>query len=198
MLLSPRPTNLLPSTSAGNYSPVTGTKGSRTTYVPREDGYMSQSPRQNVQDTLSTMIIPVSGAGQESSRPPWPRRESSPPRSRTELPRPDSVTSVKSRDSTSSLNRTMSRESVSSMKRTMSRDSTSSRKGPRQFVVKSKASRGHRATHLARTPSYGKGLHQMNALSMTHTASPKRDNKFSSQRRLKCHRVRKTKSDGKL
>ena len=175
MLLSPRPTTLLPSTGAGDYSPVTGPNGSRTGYVPREDGYMSQSPRQNIQDTSSTMIIPVSSTRQESSRQPWSKRESSSPRTRTELPRPDSVTSVKSRESTSSLNRTVSRDSISSMKRTMSRDSTSSRKGPRQFVVKSKASRSHRATNLARTPSYGKGLHQINALNMTHAASPKRE-----------------------
>jgi hypothetical protein len=168
MLLSPRPANLLP-------SPVTSTQGTRSTYVSREDGYMSQSPRQNIQDTASNMIIPVSSIGQESSRQPWSRRESSPPRSRPELPRPDSVTSVKSRESTSSLNRTFSRDSISSMKRTMSRDSTSSRKGPRQFVVKSKASRSHRTAHLARTPSYGKGLHQINALAMTHTPSPKRE-----------------------
>ena len=168
MLLSPRPTTLLP-------SPVTTTKGSRTTYVSREDGYLSQSPRQNVQDTASNMIIPVSGIGQESSRQPWSRRESSPPRSRQELPRADSVTSVKSRESTSSLNRTISRDSISSMQRTMSRDSISSRKGPRQFVVKSKASRSHRTAHLARTPSYGKGLHQINALTVTHTSSPRRE-----------------------
>jgi len=188
MLVSPRPTALLPSTGAGDYSPVTGTKGSRRPpYIPPEDGYIAQhSPRQAPLPTSPSIGIPVGSATKEDSRQTLSRLETTPQTKKQELARADSATSVKSRDSTSSMQRTISRDSMSSsMKRTMSKDSMSSRKGPRQFVVKTKASRGHRPSHIARTPSYSKGIHQISSLTMTQVPSPTRDSHGSKQTIIK-------------
>jgi hypothetical protein len=41
----------------------------------------------------------------------------------------------------------------------------------KQFVVKSKASRS-RPGHIARTPSQGKGMHQLTSISMTNRTEP--------------------------
>ena len=186
MLLSPRPTALLPSTAAGDFSPVTGTKGSRPSYIPREDGYIAHSPRKATLDTSLAMGIPVGSDGKGSSGQTLSRRDTNPQTSKPEIPHANSVTSVKSRDSTSSMHRTISRDSMSSsMKRTMSRDSMSSRKGSRQFVVKSKASRGHRPSHIARTPSYTKGINQISSLTMTQATSPKQEGQSSKQTAIK-------------
>jgi hypothetical protein len=180
MLLSPRPTALLPST---DYSPVTGTKASRPPYVPREDGYIAHSGQRPVilDTSSSTMVIPVSSVGKESPRQSRSRKETnSHSIPRQELSRAESATSIRSRDSTSSMNRTVSRDSIPSMKRSISRESNSPRRTPRQFIVKSKASRSNRHLHLARTPSIGKGMPQMSSLAMTHTSSPKRESKHTT------------------
>jgi hypothetical protein len=172
MLLSPRPTALLPSTGTGDYSPVTGTKASRPPYLSKTDVNVGQSPRQGPPDTSAPTVTP-SPDSKESVRRPRSRRHTNPQTFSSELPRGESSGSVRSRDSTSSMNRTFSRDSVSSTKKNPnpSRDSPTSRKTSRQFVVKNKASRIHRppsSVHLARTPSYGKGVHQMASLTMTH------------------------------
>ena len=175
MLLSPRPTALLPSTGAGDYSPVT--KANRTQHPPPQSfahratvGNAIQQPRPTSSDTSTTMI---NGTAKESPRRPSSRRATYPRTVTPELPRPESSNSMRSRESSSSINRSLSRDSISSMQRTKSRDSVSSRKAPRQFVVKSKAARGHHrpnsSGHLARTPSTG---HKLSLLSMTQ-ASPK-------------------------
>ena len=188
MLVSPRPTALLPATGTGDYSPVTGTKGSRhPPCVPPEDGYIAQhSPRQPPLATSPSIGIPVGSVAKENSRQTLSRRETTPQTSKQELARAGSATSIKSRESTSSMQRTISRDSMSSsMKRTMSKDSMSSRKGARQFVVKSKTSRGHRPSHIARTPSYSKGIHQISSLTMTQVPSPTRESRASKQTTIK-------------
>jgi hypothetical protein len=126
----------------------------------------------------TTGVIPGSGFSKDSPRRPPSRRSTSARTSTPEIPRPDSSTSVRSGGSTSWMYRTMSHGSTSSMKRTLSRDSTSGKKGSKQFVVKSKVSRSHRSSssgHLPRTPSFGKGSHQLTSLTMTQAVSAKRD-----------------------
>src|SRR5436190_23872420 len=108
MLVSPRPVALVTPTS--NYSPATGTKGNRAfPYSPREDRYIVSSGRQSTQESSSTMILPLTGSIKETS---GRTSSSNPPKSRPEFPREESLTSVKSRDSTSSLNRTVSGGSI--------------------------------------------------------------------------------------
>ena len=180
MLVSPRPTAILPSTvAAGDYNPVTNPKANRQSVVPRADrNVLISSPRQISVDTTSgPMVTTSTNVARESPGGRLPTRRSKNPRSSSsELKRAESGTSMASRGSSSSMNRTRSGDSISSMKRSMSRDSTSSRKG-RAFVVKSRATRSHRsssATSLARTPSIGKGGHHTSLLSMA-TSNPMSD-----------------------
>ena len=179
MLVSPRPTALLPSAGSGNCSPVTRMPQSRASYVTRSElNILQQSPPQGFYE-MPAAAGPVFGLAKESSRRPPSRKSSHPATtSRTDLQRADSSVSVRSKASTSSMHRTISHDSSSSMKRTLSRDLTTTKKGPKQFVVKSKASRSHRSAstgHLARTPSCGRGSHPMSGLTMTQTNSPKRE-----------------------
>jgi len=177
MLVSPRPTAILPAMVGGDYSPVTNPQANRQSFVSRAERNVHISPpRQISVDTTSgTMVTTTTNVSRESpaGRPPT-RRSRNPRSSNSELQRAESGTSMASRGSNSSMNRTRSGDSISSMKRSMSKDSTSSRKGTRAFVVKSKASRSHRSsstTSLARTPSIGKGGHHTTFLSMT-TSNP--------------------------
>ena len=178
MLVSPRPTAILPAAvGAGDFSPVINPQANRQSVVPRAERNVHISPpRQiSVDTTPGAMVTTTTNVSRESpaGRPPT-RRSRNPRTSSAELQRAESGTSMASRGSNSSMNRTRSGDSISSMKRSMSKDSTSSRKGTRTFVVKSKASRSHRsssATSLPRTPSIGKGGHHTSFLSMT-TSNP--------------------------
>jgi hypothetical protein len=199
MLLSPRPTTLLPSTTMmGGYNPVNNHISDRQNYVPH--GTTKQSPRQATFDMSAPTIIPNSSVQNQSPRRPSSRRSTSGRTSTPDLPRAESTSSIRSRGSTSSLKRSMSRDSTSSMKRSMSRDSTTSKKAPRQFVVKSKASRSrpNSTTQLARTPSYAKTIGQLSmtraeataweeqkALAATHSAAMKAPQSVGTQVRQK-------------
>jgi len=166
MLVSPRPRAVLPQSSAPgavDTSPVaTMAQAGRSSFIPRGDagGYIVSPPvlANNLETSTSAMVPvpPASGLAQEASRQAPATRK--PIAARAELPRQSSTSSVVSRDSSASLDRPVSREN---MARSMS---GSSRK--KQFVVKNKASRS-RPGHLPRTPSQGKGLHQLTSVSLS-------------------------------
>jgi len=173
MLLSPRPTPLLPSTGTGEYGPVT--KASRpppqppSAFAPRAAvGNVAHQHQPSSSDGSTAM---TNSASRDSPRRPSSSKRPQQPRNvvTPDLVQPDFGSSARSRESTSSIDRSHSRESFTSMKRNVSRDSMSSRKAPRQFVAKSKASRGHHrphsSGHLVRTSSSG---HKLSLLSMTH------------------------------
>ena len=171
MLVSPRPTAILPQSSAPeavDTSPVaTMAKAGRSSFIPRGDvgEYIVSPPMlaNNLETSASAMvpIAPASGVAQESSRQAPVARKAMPPR--PELPRQSSISSVVSRSSSTSLDRPVSREN---MARSMSNVSVGGGSRKKQFVVKSKASRS-RPGHLPRTPSQGKGLHQLTSISMS-------------------------------
>jgi len=171
MLVSPRPRAVLPQSSAPgavDTSPVaTMAQAGRSSFIPRGDagGYIVSPPvlANNLETSTSAMVPvpPASGLAQEASRQAPATRK--PIAARAELPRQSSTSSVVSRDSSASLDRPVSREN---MARSMSNVSVGGSSRKKQFVVKNKASRS-RPGHLPRTPSQGKGLHQLTSVSLS-------------------------------
>ena len=149
-------------------SPVaTMAQAGRSSFIPRGDagGYIVPPPvlANNLETSTSAMVPvpPASGLAQEASRQAPATRK--PIAARAELPRQSSTSSVVSRDSSASLDRPVSREN---MARSMSNVSVGGSSRKKQFVVKNKASRS-RPGHLPRTPSQGKGLHQLTSVSLS-------------------------------
>ena len=179
MLLSPRPTPVLPSSPMGEYTAIN--KVDRATYIPRATGNSVHSPRSITIDVTPPTMLPKSSTLAGTPRRPSPKRATSGHKSTAELYRAESATSVRSRGSTTSMNRSLSRESATSaLRRSMSRESTPSKKPPKQFIVKSKATKVlHRrpssSSTLARTPSYGKVAPLTGLLPLTQTDFPKRE-----------------------
>lgn len=183
MLLSPRPTTLLPSSAMGEYTAIN--KVDRPPYLPRTETNTVQSPRQKAVDmTLNRPTVTKSVVVKESPRRPSSKRSVSGQKSTPELSRADSSASVGSRGSNTSIHRSSSNHSVSSMKRSMSKElGTPTKRAPKQFVVRSKASRvihPSSSTQLARTPSAGRLTQHADVFPLTRTDSPNRGSRKTS------------------
>jgi len=181
MLLSPRPATLLPTSAMGEYTAINKVERG-SPYIPRSEPATAQPSRQAATDvgkaTGQKSVVLI-----ESPQRPSSKRSASGQRSTPELPRADSTSSMRSRDSTSSMQRTVSSHSNSSMKRSVSKEPGTPTKKQKQFVVKSKASRLiHRqssSTQLARTPS-GSRIAQTGLFPLTRTETPKRERRQTS------------------
>jgi hypothetical protein len=153
--------------------------------MPRQEQSILQPPRQKAMDTANTTgqrsVVLI-----ESPRRPSSKRSPSGQRFTPELPRAESTGSMRSRGSSSSMQRTVSSHSNSSMKRSMSREFGTPTKKPKQFIVHSKASRLiHRqssSTQLARTPSSSRIAQGLQPFSRTDL--PKREKRSTSDATL--------------
>ena len=168
MLVSPRPTAIMSQSGATGPSPVTTIdQTSRSSFIPRAGRaeYIVSSPvMSNSLEASTSKMVSIQAASMGPQEGP---RQTSAPRTtptRPDLARQDSSASVVSRGSSASLTTSLSRDNIA---RSMSNVSVGGGSRKKQFVVKSKASRS-RPGHLPRTPSQGKGMHQLTSVSMTN------------------------------
>jgi hypothetical protein len=168
MLVSPRPTAILSQPGATGPSPVTTMdQTSRSSFSPRAGRaeYIVSSPvMTNNLETSTSEVVSIQAPAMGAHEVPRQTAATRTTPTRPDLSRQDSTASVVSRGSSASLTNSMSRDNIA---RSMSNVSVGGGSRKKQFVVKSKASRS-RPGHLPRTPSQGKGLHQLTSISMTN------------------------------